>query len=309
MNDLTMPTTKTTYPSRTASTNQAHLLCFGYGYCARVLATRLLEEGWQVTGTTRSVEKGKAMKKQAVNVIKWRGNGAIPASAFQGITHILHSIRPEAEEDSVLQYCGAALAELSSLEWVGYFSTIGVYGNHDGGWVDESTPVSPTNKRNERRVQAERDWHSWGRVHNKAIQVFRLPSIYGPGRNILRKLMDGTARRIDVPNHYFSRIHVYDIATVLQASINHPRGGEIYNVCDNVPESAAIVTEYAAKLLGITPPPLQTVADANLSPMVRSFYQNSKRVRNDKIKQELGVVLAYPDYKVGLRHLLETNSY
>ena len=198
------------------------------------------------------------------------------------------------------------LASLSKLKWLGYLSTTGVYGDRKGGWVDEATPVAPTHGRGERRVLAERNWLNWAKENDLSMHVFRLASIYGPGRNALERIRLGTARRIVKPGHVFSRIHVDDIATVIEASINQPNPGAIYNVCDDEAAPPQDVVAYAAELLDMEPPQEVPIEQAGLSAMAASFYLDNKRVRNDRIKRELDVHLRYPNYRVGLRALLKT---
>jgi nucleoside-diphosphate-sugar epimerase len=179
-----------------------------------------------------------------------------------------------------------------------------VYGNRQGAWVDEESELAPTIDRAWRRVEAERIWLQSG----LPVHLFRLAGIYGPGRNQLRDLLDGHARRIVKPGQVFSRIHVEDIATTLEASIARPCPGAIYNVCDDEPAPPQDVVTYAAELLGVEPPPLLDYATAQISPMARTFYADNRRVRNDRIKQELGVRLAYPTYRQGLATLLPVET-
>ena len=187
---------------------------------------------------------------------------------------------------------------------MGYLSTTGVYGDHAGGWVDEATPLTPGTDRGRQRVVAEGEWQSLG----LPLHIFRLAGIYGPGRGPFEKVRDGTARRIIKPGQVFSRVHVDDIAQVLAASINRPAPGAIYNVCDDDPAPPQDVIGHAATLLGLPLPPAIDHESAVMTPMARSFYAESKRVRNDKIKTDLGIKLFYPDYRVGLAALLATDT-
>ena len=218
-----------------------------------------------------------------------------------GVTHILLSIAPDAEGDPVLRAMGEAIAALPRLEWVGYLSTTAVYGDHAGAWVDEATPVTPSSTRGDWRASAERAWQA---VPGLPLHIFRLAGIYGPGRGPFAKLMAGKARRIVKPGQVFSRIHVDDIAQVLRASLARPSPGAIYNVCDDEPAPPQDVLGYAAELLGLPVPAEVPFDEAGMSPMARSFYGENKRVRNDRIKDELGVNLLYPDYQSGLRAVL-----
>ena len=269
------------------------LLCFGLGYTARALVRRLGAE-WTAAGTTRDGSDSLHFD---------RGHPLSP-DAFAGITHILVSIPPNEAGDPVLDRHAGNIARMKALRWVGYLSTTGVYGSRDGGWVEESSELRPSGARGERRVAAEAAWLDLGRRHGVPVHVFRLAGIYGPGRSAFDALRDGTARRIDSGSQVFSRIHVDDIAGVLLASIARPRPGAVYNVCDDEPAAQQDVVAYAARLLGIDPPPLVPLAEAELSPMARSFYTDDKRVANALMKKELGVALTYPDYRAGLAAIL-----
>jgi nucleoside-diphosphate-sugar epimerase len=243
-----------------------------------------------------------------------------------GTTHVLSSVPPDDEGDPVLRRFAGKIQSVrkhfpssprkrgstgpmdarlrghdnEGVEWVGYLSTTGVYGDTGGATVDETAPLRPTGERGRRRVAAEAAWLSSG----LAVHVFRLAGIYGPGRNALEQVRAGTARRVHRPGHVFSRIHVEDIATVLEASMAQPNPGAIYNVCDDEPAEPAEVVAEAARLLGRDEPPLVPFADAELSPMARSFWDDNRRVSNERIKRELGVRLAYPTYRDGLAALL-----
>jgi nucleoside-diphosphate-sugar epimerase len=273
------------------------LFIFGLGYSAKILAGRLSAQGWAIAGTSRDGD-GEAFVFDRQN--------PLPDAAGQmaGTTHLLLSIPPDEAGDPVLACHADVIAELQDLRWIGYLSTTGVYGDHGGGWVDESTPVAPINTRSQWRAGAEQAWLDWGRRHDLGVHIFRLAGIYGPGRSALDNLRQGKARRIVKPGHVFSRIHADDLATVLQASMARPNSGAIYNVCDDEAAPPQDVIAHAAELLGQMPPPEVAFADADLSPMAASFYADNKRVRNRRIKEELGVVLSYPNYRLGLAALL-----
>ncbi len=278
------------------------LFCFGLGYSGRALARRVLAQGWAVAGTGRS-EAGLA-DLAALGVEVFRFDRTRPLDfgrALAGTTHLLTSVPPDEAGDAVLDIHGGALAALAPpVAWAGYLSTTGVYGDTGGAWVDETAPVRPSGARQRRRAEAERAWLTLWSEHRLPVHVFRLAGIYGPGRSALDQVRAGTARRIDQPGQVFSRIHVEDIAGVLLASMARPNPGTIYNVCDDRPAPAATVVAYASHLLEVTPPPLTPLAQAGLSPMAASFYRDNRRVRNDRIKQELGVVLRHPDFESGL---------
>lgn len=284
-----------------------HLFCFGLGFSARVLARRLLAKGWKVTGTTRSEEKRQSLFEQGFSdVVLFDGASPLenPAEALRDVTHVLISAAPDAEGDPVLRQHARDIAALPGLQWLGYLSTTGVYGNHDGGWVDEDAALSPSSPRSEYRVAAERAWLDLAAEGAMPVHVFRLAGIYGPGRSMLDTVRAGKAKRIDRPGQVFSRIHVEDIATVLEASIAAPNPGRIYNVCDDMAASPAEVTAHACELLGVKPPPLVPFEEAGLSPMGKTFWLDNKRVSNKRLHEELGVELRYPDYKAGLASLL-----
>ncbi len=280
-----------------------HLLSFGHGYSAQALVKLLTPENWKVTATTRSPEKAEALTTPGVVPILWPGTDMVPT--IKSATHMLVSTAPGEAGDPVLAGLEDQIAQHGQhLEWIGYLSTTGVYGDHGGGWVDETTPLSPSTKRGEARVKAEAAWQALANRAGLPLHIFRLAGIYGPGRGPFSKLRNGTARRIIKKNQLFSRIHVADIAQVLKASILTPRPGAIYNLCDDDPAPPEDVIAHAAKLLGLPIPPAIPFEQADMSPMARSFYAESKKVRNTLIKSELGVTLLYPDYKAGLQALL-----
>ncbi len=251
-------------------------------------------------GTTRSQDKSRTLHKTGVHPLIWPGSDI--SSSLDAATHLLVSVAPDAEGDPILRQLRSDIAARARrFEWVGYLSTTGVYGDHAGGWVDESTPLRPTTSRGRARVKAEAAWQA---IPGLPLHIFRLAGIYGPGRGPFAKVREGTARRIVKPGQVFSRIHVDDIAQVLAASIARPRPGAIYNLCDDDPAPPEDVIAHAAELLGLPVPPAEDFATAEMTPMARSFYAESKKVRNDLIKSELGVRLIHPDYRSGLAALL-----
>jgi len=283
------------------------LFCFGLGYSARVLARRLKGEGFAIAGTCREEETAAALRREGYEVFLFSRERPLEkaAAALAGTTHLLGSVPPDAEGDPVLDCHGEDIAALGrGLKWIGYLSTTGVYGDRKGGWVDEDSPIEPTTERGRRRAAAEAGWLDLWWDHGLPVHIFRLASIYGPGRNALDEVKSGRAKRVVKEGQVFSRIHVEDIATVLQASMAKPNPGRIYNVCDDDPAPPQQVVAFAAGLLGRDPPPEIPFEQAELSDMAKSFYAENKRVRNGRIKSELGVALAYPDFHVGLRSLL-----
>ncbi len=274
------------------------LLSFGHGYSARALEPHLA--GWRIIGTTRNDDKLAAMMARGVEPRIWPGANMIPA--LDAATHLLISAAPGEDGDPVLNALRDEFAaRAGQFEWVGYLSTTGVYGDHQGDWVDEDTPLNPATKRGIARVRAESDWAA---IPDLPLHIFRLAGIYGPGRGPFAKVRNGTARRIIKPGQVFSRTHVADIAQVLAASIARPNPGAAYNVCDDDPAPPEDVIAHAAELLGLPVPAAEDFDTAEMTPMARSFYAESKKVRNNRIKTELGVTLRYPDYRAGLAALL-----
>ncbi|MEP5631123.1 MAG: SDR family oxidoreductase [Tateyamaria sp.] len=276
------------------------LLSFGHGFSARALTPLLLAQGWQVIGTTRNPEKAIALEQNGVTPLIFPGSDL--TQAIGQATHLLISAGPDADGDPVLRAVGDLIAaRAGEFEWVGYLSTTGVYGDHKGGWVDESSALTPATRRGQWRVAAETAWAS---IPNLPLHIFRLAGIYGPGRGPFAKVRAGTARRIIKDGQVFSRTHVDDIAQIIAASIARPNHGAIYNVCDDDPAPPQDVIGHAAALLGLPLPEALDFETAEMTPMARSFYAESKRVKNDRIKDELGVKLLYPTYREGLAALL-----
>lgn len=268
------------------------LLILGLGYTGRVVADHMRAKGWAVRGTSRSGENG---------LLQWPGSDI--SATLNWATHILISAAPDENGDPFLAGLEADILKANP-EWLGYLSTTGVYGDHGGAWVDEATALSPATTRGHHRVRAEQQWMALHKAHGLPVHIFRLAGIYGPDRGPFAKVRSGSARRTIKTNQVFSRIHVEDIAQTIAASIAQPNAGQIYNVCDNDPAPPQDVIGHAAELLGLPMPPALDFETADLTPMARSFYAESKRVSNARIKGELGVRLRYPDYKSGLKALL-----
>jgi nucleoside-diphosphate-sugar epimerase len=280
-----------------------HLLCFGFGFSARAFVAQLDKRVWKISATSRDAEGIAEINAQGFH-------GLLFGSTLQfapDVTHLLISAPPGEHGDPVLHLFKEQLQRLSKqMKWVGYLSTTGVYGDRGGDWVDEDSPLEPTTARGQRRLEAERGWLKLHSDFSLPVHVFRLAGIYGPGRNTLLNVRDGSARRIIKPGQIFSRIHVDDIEGVLAASIVKPNPGRAYNVCDDEPCPPQKVVEFAADLLGLPLPPEIPFEEAELSPMAKSFYAESKRVSNKRIKTEFGYKLIYPNYREGLRALLTT---
>lgn len=264
------------------------MMIFGMGYTSQVLAERLRGAGWLVRGTGSAGD------------IAFNDGGAV-REALGAATHVLSSVPPlrAGGGDPVLETYGADIAG-GGVEWIGYLSSTGVYGDAGGAWVDESSAVGQG--RRTARASADLGWQA---LDNR-VRVFRLPGIYGPGRSTLDRVAEGRAHRIDIPDQVFSRVHVDDIASGVIASFVGPAG--VYNLADDLPCSQNTVIEEAARLQGIAPPPMQSLEQANLSAMALAFYAENRRVANGKAKRVLGWTLDYPTYREGLRALRASTS-
>jgi nucleoside-diphosphate-sugar epimerase len=290
-----------------ASEAGPRLFCFGFGFSAAALARRLRGKGWRTAGTCRGEDKRRRLEAAGIEAHLFdRGRPlAEPAQALAGTTALLISAPPDRLGDPVLDHHAENIAALRSA-WIGYLSTTGVYGDTGGAMVDETAPLAPTSERSRRRVAAEAAWLAFGRDHGLAVHLFRLAGIYGPGRSVFAQVRAGQARRIDRPGHLFSRIHVDDIARILEASLARPSAGAVYNVCDDEPAAQADVIAHACELLGLSVPPLVAFEEARkgMSPMALSFWADNRRVDKARIKRELWVRLVCPDYRAGLRAVL-----
>lgn len=282
-----------------------NILILGLGYSAGFFARAALARGWEVTGTVRSAEKAAELSREGIRTLVFGGFAVSSplAKAVAEADAVLVSVQPAEDGDPALGPLRAALMAAPNLRWIGYLSTIGIYGDQGGAWIDEATPPAPTNARTRQRVDIEEAWLQLGRDSGKPVQIFRLSGIYGPGRNAITKLRNGTANRLIKPGQVFNRIHVDDIAGVLMASLAKPRQGAIYNVTDDEPGPPQDVITFAADLTGLEPPPEIPFEQARLSPMAASFYGESKRVSNALVKRELGYAFRYPAYREALRAL------
>jgi nucleoside-diphosphate-sugar epimerase len=288
---------------------QKVLLCLGFGYSAAALAQRLggrAKAGeWRILGTTRNSAKAAEMRRAGIEPIAAE-TLSIPAvrAAVEEATHLLHSAPPGADGDPAHLALGEAIGAARNLQWFGYLSTVGVYGDAGGAWVDEDSPLKAESGQALRRVEAEAAWRKLAET-GLPLEIFRLSGIYGPGRSAFERLRGPEARIIEKPGQVFNRIHVADIAQVLEAAMDKPRAGAVYNLADDEPAEPGEVIRYAAGLLGVDPPPSVAFEEAELSPMAREFYSQVKRVANARIKQELGVELLYPTYREGLAAILD----
>jgi nucleoside-diphosphate-sugar epimerase len=287
------------------------LFVFGIGYAAQAFIKSRRIEWSRVAGTVRRTEKANGLMADGIHAypVSEDHDASTLADDIRLADAILVSVPPGAEGEPTLARFGDLVASGAGPAWIGYLSTTGVYGDHGGAWVDEAVSPAPQSRQSHQRLAAERAWLDMGRRTGKAVHVFRLTGIYGPGRNALANLARGTAQRIVKPGQVFNRIHVEDIATTLAASLRQPRPGAVYNVSDDEPAPPQDVVAYAARLAGIAPPPETPFGTASLSPIARSFYAENKRISNRSIKDELGVRLTYPTYREGLRSLYEAGEY
>ena len=279
------------------------LFVFGLGYSARAFVNQVRDRLEWAGATTRSIEKAAEMEGDGIEPFLF--DGEIPgegiAEALSNASHVLVSIAPDGDGDPVLAHHRADLAA-GRPEWIGYLSTVGVYGDHDGAWVDEEAELRPVSERSVRRVAAEKAWLELAQETGIPVGIFRLSGIYGPGKNAFVNLEKGNARRLIKPGQVFNRIHVEDIAGALKASAERP-ATRIYNVTDDEPCPPQDVVEYAAGLMGVPCPPDIDFATAELSPMARSFYGENKRVSNARVKTELGYRFRHPTYRDALDHM------
>ncbi len=282
------------------------LLVFGLGYSAGAFARAMATRAAWVGGTVRSADRALG---QGIATIPWDGTApaAAVSQALAGASHLLVSV-PPGESDPVLADYGDAIRNAPALTWIGYLSTVGVYGDYAGAWVSEATTPHPKSARALHRLAAEKAWTTLAAERGVPLAVFRLAGIYGPGRNALVNLAEGRAHRIVKPNQVFNRIHVDDIVQVLAAAVARKAAG-LFNVADDEPAPPQDVVAYAAALMGVDPPPEIAFDEAALSPMARSFYGDNKRVTNERIKRELGLSLRFPTYREGLDTLWRDASW
>jgi nucleoside-diphosphate-sugar epimerase len=287
------------------------LICFGLGYSAQHFVENFGEKLDRIVGTVRDTERAAELNAQPSERLKaliFDGNSATPElrSAIAEVDAALVSVPPDENSDPVLRACGDVLAYAQRLRGIVYLSTIGVYGDSGGAWVDEATPPQPGAARSRERLAAEQAWLDFGARHNVAVAILRLAGIYGPGQNALAQIARGSARRIVKPGQVFNRIHVGDIAQAIDAAFTRRASG-IFNVADDEPTPPADPITFAAQLMGVEPPPEIPFEQAarTMSPMALSFWQECRRVKNDKLKRDLGVSLRYPTYREGLRALFD----
>lgn len=278
---------------------------FGFGYSAEFLAPKLVDMGFTIIGTTRDDHKLHQGQSLDVKLIDFKYEKI--QIYLQQATHVLISVPPNATtKDPVLaQYSKLIMENSAHIQWLSYLSSTGVYGDYNGAWVDETSDCRPQGQQGKMRLEAETAWMDFAKTYHLPLHVFRLAGIYGPHRNALERIISGKPYSIVKPDHFFSRIHVADIASALIASIKAPKPLSIYNVADDEPAPAHCVDAYAATLLDRPPLPLIPYEEATLSPMEKEFYSNNRRVSNVKLKQELQLTFQYPSYREGLLQLRE----
>lgn len=286
-------------------TNHPHLLVFGPGYSAEALIKVAAEEGWRVSATWRRDEAVEQIEKMGAEPVAFCKESIASSDDLKNITHILISIAPQMDGDPVLRTFKDWLASCPDLQWIGYLSSTNVYGDHDGGWVDETSETKPSLERGKRRLVAENDWLAFGSKLNIPVHMFRLGGIYGQEKSALVTLRKGKARRVIKPGQVFGRIHRDDIASAVWLAANSTLPSNIFNLTDDLPSPPQDVISEAARLLGVNAPEEIAFEDADLSPMGRSFYQENKRVKNQKAKDLLGWQPAYTDYRQALAKILE----
>jgi len=277
---------------------------FGMGYSSLASARAIhlsIDSAIPISGTTRTEEKAEELADSAyrIHVFDGESPGLTLEEDLDKASHVILSIPPDEHGDPALNHHRSSLDRAKNLEWIGYYSTVGVYGDFGGAWIDESANTSPLNRRSRQRVEAEAGWRAYAASRGLPLLILRLAGIYGPGRSALDKLRDGTARRIVKPGQVFNRIHVEDIGRVTALAASRKLAGT-FNLTDDEPAPPQDLVTYAARLMGVTPPPEMPFETAEMTEMARSFYSDNKRVSNKAIKEVLGIELLYPTYREGL---------
>ncbi len=287
-------------------------LFFGLGFSSQKSARFMQAIGQFVDtlGTVRTAEKARALTGPSHRALVFDGTEPGPDIApalASGTTHVIVSIAPDADGDPVLRHHRADLDAAQDLEWLCYYSTVGVYGDFGGDWIDESAPLVPRNMRSDYRVVAEQQWRDYAAGRGVPLTILRLAGIYGPGRSTFDKLRQGTARRIIKPGQVFNRIHVEDIARVTLLAAEKRLDGT-FNMADDEPAPPQDVIAHAARMIGMDVPPDLPFETAEMTPMQKSFYRDNKRVSNAAIKAALSIDMLYPDYRAGLAQILESEK-
>ena len=288
------------------------MFCFGMGFVSQRLSIELIKQGWIIEGTTRSFEKAKNLFSQSIIPHVFNTYNNFPVynlkDILKGVTHVLISVPPNSKsmKDPVLSYHSTDLSFLPPNTWIGYLSSTSVYGNHNGAIVTEQDILKPSSEIGRKRVLSEKEWLFFSQHHKLNLQIFRLSGIYGPGRNILKKIQLGSARHIIKENQIFSRIHVEDAVAMIIASIYTSKThSSIYNVCDNLPAPPQNVLLYGCQLLNMIPPPIEYFQKNYINSKNARFYEDSKSVSNAFIKHELSYTMQYPDYRIGLKAIFD----
>ncbi len=269
------------------------LFCFGLGYVAKELAANL--ESFEVRGTHTDI------KKIGANEYLFDSGNDFSLQALDGVTHIFISIPPTEKGDLVYRRYGEFFKTIKSLKWIGYCSSTSVYGDHQGDLVNETSDAKPVEILGENRLKAEKQWLST----DLPVTILRLSGIYGPGRSlVIDSIETGKAIRIFKAGHYFSRVHVKDIVSIIKAMINEPKSHEIYNIADDYPSAQHEVIEFACNLMGKTLPEMINFEDANLSETMLNYYMSSKRIDNSKVKRDYKLNMEFPSYREGLARLV-----
>lgn len=262
-----------------------------------------------IWGTVRTADKALALASGGTNAVLFDGTAPGPqvGALLQDTSLVVISIAPDAEGDVVLRHHRADLDAMPDLQWLCYYSTVGVYGDFGGAWIDESAPLHPKNLRSQQRVRAEQEWIAYAKTRKIPLTILRLAGIYGPGRSSFDKLADGTARRVVKQGQVFNRIHVEDIARVTALAATQKLDG-VFNLADDEPAPPQDLITYAAEKIGVAPPPEVPFETAEMTPMARSFYADNKRISNKAIKDALGIEMLYPDYRCGLDAIWKARS-
>ncbi|MCO5161260.1 MAG: SDR family oxidoreductase [Mesorhizobium sp.] len=286
------------------------ILLFGAGYSARTFARLAAGEAEGIVGTTRDERKFGLLRAAGIEPLAFDGTTVSPqiAGELARATHIVVSAAPTDAGDPVIAAARDLLVDATpTLRWIGYLSTVGVYGNHDGAWIDETSECRPRPGRSDHRLEAEKDWSDLAAKRGVPLAILRLSGIYGPGRNAFVNLEKGTARRIVKPGQIFNRIHVDDIAGSLFHLARRETGG-VFNITDDEPAPPQDVVGFAADLMGVAPPPEIDFDTAELTPMARSFYGENKRVSNAKLKAT-GYRFVHPNYRAALTAMWEKGDW
>ncbi|MGO9943896.1 MAG: SDR family oxidoreductase [Rhodoblastus sp.] len=282
-----------------------NLVIIGLGFTATYYAAHHARAFTRVTGTRRAP---KTERLGRVELLPFDGAAETCdprlLAALAAADALLVSAGPDAQGDPVLRLLAEKIAASPRLRKIVYLSTIGVYGDHGGDWIDETAAAEPANRRSQQRLAAEAGWTELAKLSPKDVYILRLSGIYGPGRNVLEKLREGTAKRLVKQGQVFNRIHVEDISRAIDACLTTQAPGGVYNITDDEPAPPQDVVLYAAQKLGVEPPPEQDFDAAPLTPMARSFYSENKRVSNRRMKDLLALDLAFPTFREGIAGLL-----